>query len=207
VGFFSYYRMFIGHLAKELLSFGVEQLVGVILAVLILVFQIHFGQIQTKDVRTSALATILWPYLVLAGFYVVVHCVRTPWKLHQDVAKQLEHQATQREITDQIASLTGFIQQAQVFTRLCRNSQDAVAPAEVQRWAEEAERSIESMVDGTYITRFRSGVGVPMGMAYIPNQENRNIDGAIWVRTYRLQEFIDELKQKLARLAQPLAGS
>jgi hypothetical protein len=201
--FLRYYRKCLSHWGKELWSFGGEQLVGLILAVLILFFQIRMGLIPTKDIRTSALANVLWPYLALVGIYLAVHLVRTPWKLDQELSKQLEHQATRREIKKQIEILTQFIERGQGFTRRCRGGTDLVPPEEVSAWAAEASESIREIFDDTYISRFESGVGVPMGAAYRPNLENRHVDGFVLVRVYRLQEFIDELKDRLRR--QPIA--
>ena len=87
--FFRYYKVFLGHWAVELWSFGKEQVVGIILAVLIFLFQVQKGLIPEKDAALTAKVTILWPYLALIVIYLVIHLVRTPWKLDQKKQKML----------------------------------------------------------------------------------------------------------------------
>lgn len=86
---FCYYKKFFIHWGTELLSFGREQAVGVILAALILWFQIEKGLIPAKDAALTAKATIFWPYLALIGIYLVIHLIRTPWKLDQEQEKDI----------------------------------------------------------------------------------------------------------------------
>lgn len=97
VRFYRYYKKFVSHWLKELWAFGGEQVVGVILAVFILAFQIRMGLITPKDARATALATIIWPYLALLGVYLIIHLVRTPWKLAQ--TQEMESLALRDEIT------------------------------------------------------------------------------------------------------------
>jgi hypothetical protein len=201
--FLRYYKKFLFHWGKELCSFGAEQAGGVILAMLILFFQIHMGIIPTKDIKTSALANVFGPYLALVGVYLIIHLVRTPWKLDQELSEQLKHQATQGEIEAQIATLTQLIERGLEFTRRCRSSTDLVPPDRVMAWAAEAAESVKKIFNDTYMSRFESHVGIPMGAAYWPNLENRHVDGFVWVRVCRLQEFVDELKDELKR--QPVA--
>lgn len=95
-----YYGRFLAHWARELRSFGGEQIVGIILAVLILIFQIRGGLIPSNDVKVTAYATILWPYLALIGIYLIIHWIRTPWKLDQDLSEkcdELEHRVRHLE--------------------------------------------------------------------------------------------------------------
>lgn len=105
------------------------------------------------------------------------------------------------EINKQIEILTEYIQHGNLLMHRCRTQKELVPEADATAWAARAEMSIEEIFDRTYITRFRSGTGVPMGAAYWPNLENRQIDGFAYVRVYRLQGFVDELRAKLDSLA------
>jgi hypothetical protein len=95
--FSRYYKRFFLHWGKELWSFGREQVVGVILAVLILFFQIEKGLIPAKDAALTAKATLLWPYLALIAIYLAIHLVRTPWKLDQKKITEITNLETERD--------------------------------------------------------------------------------------------------------------
>ena len=108
-GFFLYYKRFTCHWLKEMRSFGAEQVAGVVLAVLILSFQIRGGLVPAKDAEPTVLATFLLPYLGLAAVYLVVHLVRTPWKMDREreiavttvnTEKALLQEALDKELTN-----------------------------------------------------------------------------------------------------------
>jgi hypothetical protein len=87
-----------------------EQVVGVILAILILIAQIHYGLITKDAVRANVLA-ISWPYIILVGMFIVYHFLRAPWlvsnrhldthsDLKGDLAKaERDHEATKQQLT------------------------------------------------------------------------------------------------------------
>jgi hypothetical protein len=142
-----------------------------------------------------------WLYLALFTVYAIYHIIRTPWKLDKErvnkiiaLEDKLSHQATMDEIKERIVCLTQLIDRGRKFTQQCRTSRDLVPEEPVNVWASEVEDALTRIFDSTYISRFESGVGVPMGAAHWPNMENRFTDGFVWVRVYRLQEFIDELR-------------
>jgi hypothetical protein len=70
-------------------SFGADQLVGLILAVLILLYQLHAGLITGgKQLHATELTTLAYPYLTLLGVYVLLEVMRAPFVLdHQQVGK------------------------------------------------------------------------------------------------------------------------
>jgi hypothetical protein len=105
------------------------------------------------------------------------------------------------EFSKQIEILTGHIQHGNLLMHRCRTEKELVPQADATAWAASAEVSIEEIFNRTYITRFRSSTGVPMGAVYWPNLENRQIDGFAYVRVYRLQGFVDELQAKLDSVA------
>src|ERR1700676_225437 len=96
-GFFRYYKRFFLQWGKELWSFGREQMVGVVLAILILLFQMEKGLIPAKDAVLTAKVTLLWPYLALIAIYLVIHFVRTPWKLDQKKITEITSLETERD--------------------------------------------------------------------------------------------------------------
>jgi hypothetical protein len=197
VDFFRYHKKFVSYWTHEMWRFGREQVIGIILAVLILAFQMWKGLIPARDASMIAKATVLWPYLVLVGVYFVFHLVRTPWKLDQKLIAQLEYQASEKEIKSQIGLLTQLADRGQEFIRRCRSDKELVSDNEVALWLGYVMATVEKIFDETYISRLESSVGMPLSAAYWPNIENRHIDGLVNVRVYRLQEFIDELRWRL----------
>ncbi|MGA3325808.1 MAG: hypothetical protein ABSF45_15150 [Terriglobia bacterium] len=104
--------------------------------------------------------------------------------------------SSKEELNQKINLLTQYIEQGQELIRRCRTQQELVPPADAQAWATQVEQSIEQILDASYISRFRSSVGMPMRAAYWPNLDNRQVDGFCYVRVYRLQEFVDELRAR-----------
>jgi hypothetical protein len=86
--------------------FWEQVMLGLIIAVAILFFQIRYGVIKTAEQKGNEFA-LLWPYLGLIGGFVLVHLVRAPWKLdkehlqkHEDHSRHLAaaHAQVQEEI-------------------------------------------------------------------------------------------------------------
>ena len=160
---------------------------------------------------TGVIVTMVtWPCLI--GWFVVrtvltdqlalVGALAENKRLSAELEKagQTSQQQSTEETKKQIALLTDFIDSGQALISRCRNEKSLVPEDEALRWANEAELAIENIFDGTYLSRFRSGIGTPMGAAYWPNLENRHVDGFSYVRVYRLQEFVDELRANLQGL-------
>ena len=59
-----------------------EQVIGILLAIGILLFQLHYGLIKLGDMRANLWA-IVSPYVVLLVCFLFWHLIRAPWKLHQ----------------------------------------------------------------------------------------------------------------------------
>lgn len=57
---------------------------GLILTVLIFLYQVHSGLIQSKELRVAEFATIAWPYLTLLALYVVLEIGRAPFILRRE---------------------------------------------------------------------------------------------------------------------------
>ena len=67
-----------------------EQIVGGVLAVLILVFQLQYGLIRKAE-EQGAWWSITWPYLILAALLILWCAIKTWWELRQeDSAKARE---------------------------------------------------------------------------------------------------------------------
>jgi hypothetical protein len=86
----SYAWRWIKQIGLQLWSFGRDQIVGLILAVLILLFQLHYRLIQAADAKKAELGTILYPYLALLGLYLLYEAIRAPFALDRERAGEIE---------------------------------------------------------------------------------------------------------------------
>jgi hypothetical protein len=59
------------------------QLIGILLALLVLLAQFHFGVIGSDGIHGRVLS-IISPYVALMGAFVIYHAVRTPWLISND---------------------------------------------------------------------------------------------------------------------------
>src|SRR6266851_8543100 len=69
---------------RQLWSFGRDQIMGLILTVLIFLYQVHSGLIHSNELRATEFATIAWPYLTLLGLYVILEIGRAPFVLRRE---------------------------------------------------------------------------------------------------------------------------
>jgi hypothetical protein len=122
------------------------------------------------------------------------HDARLKLESENDLRAQQERTKAKRR--QQTELLTQCIEQGQRLIQRCRSQDELVPEADASKWGTEAEKVIAVVFDSTYIPRFRSGVGIPMGAAYWPNIGNRHVDGFLYVRVYRLQCFVDDLNAK-----------
>jgi len=110
--------------------------------------------------------------------------------------RKAQQERTEAQRKQQAELLTQYIEEGQRLIQRCRSQKELVPEADATKWATETEQTVAEVFGSTYISRFRSGVGIPMGAAYWPNIENRLVDGFVYVRVYRLQCFVDELRAK-----------
>ncbi|MGB9254979.1 MAG: hypothetical protein WCC25_09115 [Candidatus Korobacteraceae bacterium] len=97
-----YYRRFWRRFRDDLKAATGEQVVGALLAVAILICQLHFGVIKPGEFRANFLS-IAWPYAALVFFLVVRHMIAVPHKLDEECQRQVDElstelQSTQKEI-------------------------------------------------------------------------------------------------------------
>ena len=71
-------------------SFGRGQIVGLILAVLILLYQLHSGLIQSADFKRAGFETIAYPYVTLIILYFLFEAIRAPIVLDRERQKEIE---------------------------------------------------------------------------------------------------------------------
>lgn len=82
-----YYRRFFPALGRDLPGLGKGQMIGAILAMAILLLQIHYGVIPHALTR-QAILSFAWPYLVLLVLLALISAVKTPLTLDQAREKE-----------------------------------------------------------------------------------------------------------------------
>lgn len=95
-GFAHYYRSFFSVALKGAFRVGKVHMVGVLLAVVILLFQIHYRVIPST-LTVQALLSLLWPYGLLAVAILLVSVIRAPVLLDMERQAQMGRLAEENE--------------------------------------------------------------------------------------------------------------
>lgn len=83
-----YYKRMFAAFWKDFAKSTAEQVVGALLAVAILVLQIHYEVTKEAEIKGSEWA-IAWPYIMLVAAFFLIHLLRVPWKLDQKLQEQI----------------------------------------------------------------------------------------------------------------------
>jgi hypothetical protein len=76
---------------REVRARLVAQLIGFLLAVLIIAAQIHYGVIPGNNVHWRArILSIAWPYLTVLFAFLIFHIARTPWLISEALLESVE---------------------------------------------------------------------------------------------------------------------
>jgi|SRR5208283_2694935 len=169
----------------------------------------HWGSLVTSGALIGALS--IWQgsghyvrpsvYWIIGAVGLVAASYRA-WLQEHDARLKAESESDLRAQQGRIKAkrkqqselLTQYIEQGQALIQRCRSQNELVPEADATNWAAQTEQIIAEVFDHTYISRFRSGVGIPLTAAHWPNLENRRVDGFVYARVYRLQCFVDELQ-------------
>jgi len=91
-----YYRRWFKAFRIDLIRLGMEQVIGALLAILILAFQWYYGLIpQTHG--WAEFKSIVWPYVVLLVVLTVISVIRAPVHLDRKRSAELENMDSERE--------------------------------------------------------------------------------------------------------------
>lgn len=64
---------------ETFLTFGIGQIVGIVIVILIFIFQVRYGLIP-QDKTWPNILSVLKPYLLVLGVYVAINTLRAPWQ-------------------------------------------------------------------------------------------------------------------------------
>jgi hypothetical protein len=87
-----YWRVYWAGLKK---STG-EQVIGALLAVAIVIYQIRYGIITTDQIN-GAYWAIAWPYVILVGGLLLWHLIKTPAEMDAAVTAELTGSKSREE--------------------------------------------------------------------------------------------------------------
>lgn len=82
------------------LSFGKDQIAGIVLIILIAIYQVKYGLIRRDQTWANAMS-IIKPYLWVLSAYVVIHAVRAPYVLDRARQREIENLKAEKAIQDQ----------------------------------------------------------------------------------------------------------
>lgn len=84
-----YWKRFNGHFWGDVQKFTASHVIGALLTVGIVAFQVRYGLI-THAQTSGAYWSIVWPYLILLGFILLWHCIQTPAELDAERGEALQ---------------------------------------------------------------------------------------------------------------------
>lgn len=90
--FRSYYRRLWHQVRIDLLRWGRQELIGVLVAVAILFFQIHYGLIPSS-LTFAAVKSVGWPYLLLILIILLTAGLKAPVDLDNQRAEEIREQS------------------------------------------------------------------------------------------------------------------
>jgi hypothetical protein len=83
-----YYKRVFAVAWKDFKSTTQGQVIGVAIAICILIFQIRYGIVKTRDIHANARA-IVWPYAILILGFFIYHLLRAPHTLNEHLESKL----------------------------------------------------------------------------------------------------------------------
>jgi len=85
----NYYWRWFKQVASQIISFGKDQIVGLILAALILLYQLREGLVKPTELHANELATLAYPYLTLLALYVGYEALRAPFVIDRQRREEI----------------------------------------------------------------------------------------------------------------------
>ena len=100
--FTSYYLLLSKEVLREFVRLGWSQVIAILLAVLILIFQIQFGLVP-HELEWATVQSVLWPYLLVLSAFVILALIRAPVKI--DNARIQDHKTLKELAESQTARI------------------------------------------------------------------------------------------------------
>ena len=93
-------------------------------------------------------------------------------------------------------ALGAFLAEGDELNLRCHNEKELPPNDEADKWDDREAEFLRERLGESYIARFRSGAGLPMGLTSIASKDHRDLSSGIKVGTARLEQFIAELSAK-----------
>ncbi len=147
--------------------------VGLYLAIITLFGASGIAMLDSYPVGASICLIISFTMIAVGAIYA--------WYIHP--RQQRKKQSVLGEYADDGQSLM----------TQCANEKDPPPNDAAEAWAKKVETYLSANLGKSYITRFRSGHGLPMSANSISSMDHRNLWAGLRVRIIRLHEFIKEI--------------
>jgi hypothetical protein len=85
----NYYWRWLVQIGRQARTDVLELVVGLIIALAILLLQVHNGTLLVTDFRPNAISTF-WPYLTAIGLYIFYATIRAPMELDRERIRQIQ---------------------------------------------------------------------------------------------------------------------
>ncbi len=145
-------------------------------------FLIGLGVDLMPGVETWLPSIIIWGVALLWLISTVIYYIRHRIKPSGEANKRVLRE-----------TLAKFLDEGQNLKRQCANEREAPPNNEADEWAQRTEHYLEGEFDKSYISRFRSSIGVPLTANSIASVPHRNLWAGIHNRLYQLGKFIEQL--------------
>ncbi len=103
--------------------------------------------------------------------------------------RRVQGPAQRRSIREQLGA---FIGEGHDLMARCADETQPAPEEEANAWAARVEAFLAEHLGDSYVHRFRSGAGLPMGATSIASMLHRNLWSGIRVRLARLEQFVQE---------------
>jgi len=196
-------------IVRQIWSFGRDQIVGLILAVLILLYQFHAGLIDTKQRHATELATLAYPYLTLLALYILFEIIRAPFVLDQQQRARIKELEIERDKRDAVSAqavtrnaLANHMSEAQTLMNRCFKQEDLdILEKAIVEWFNQLDAFLSSNLGASYVIRVRNHAGLPMQHfnpgSFRPNPREVELYGMLHTAVARLEEFSKELTRNV----------
>ena len=103
-----------------------------------------------------------------------------------ELYKEMEHKFGSGKQRTRVA-LAKFLEEGRVLLSQCSDEKEPPPNAQADDWAARTEAFFSEHLDESYVARFRSHSGSPMGLTSISSRDHRNLGGGINTRLARLE--------------------
>jgi hypothetical protein len=181
---------------------AINGLVGSALGGAVMTWQ---GAIQFFNENSGSLAkganilisTIVYAIPAFTTLFVLHACFISPffvWKVEREARMDAESKLNKRENRKNIRITLGeFLAGGRSLMAQCHKENIPPPIDETNQWNGNVEGYLANMLDTSYVERFHTATGIMLTSVGPSSETHKQVWRALFIRRYRLQEFIKEL--------------